>query len=87
MKFDFRVEILKEGDQYVAIAPELNVSSFDDSIDGAKSALREAVELFLEECKRMGTLDEVLEEAGFKLKNHSWKASDPLISEHMALGI
>ncbi len=87
MKFDFRIEILKEDDQYVAVAPELNVSSFGDSIGSAKSALREAVELFLEECKRMGTLDEVLEEAGFKLKNHFWKASDPLVSEHMALGI
>lgn len=87
MKFDFRIEIFKEDNQYVAIAPELNVSSFGDSVNEAKQAVKEAVELFLEECKRMGTLEEVLEEAGFKLKDKSWHSSDPLVTEHIALGI
>lgn len=59
MKLDFRIEIFKEGNQFVALAPELNVSSFGDSPEDAKSSIKEAVELFLEECKRMGTLDEI----------------------------
>ena len=87
MKLNFRIEIFKEGRQFVAVAPELNVSSFADTSEEAKSALREAVELFLEECKRMGTLDEVLSEAGFKSEDKSWKSADPVISERMALGI
>lgn len=87
MKFDFRIEIFKEGKQYVAIAPELNVSSFGDTPKDAKKALKEAVELFLEECKNMGTLEEVLTEAGFKFVSRSWHSPDPLLTERMALGV
>lgn len=87
MKLDFRIEIFKEGNQYVAIAPELNVSSFGDNPDKARESLKEAVELFLEECQRMGTLKEVLNESGFKLEKKSWFSPNPLVSERMALGI
>lgn len=86
MKLDFRIEIFKEGKLYVAIAPELNISSFGKTQKEARSSLREAVELFLEECKRMGTLDDVLIEAGFKPEKRQWKSNDPLVSERMALG-
>jgi predicted RNase H-like HicB family nuclease len=47
----FRVEIFKENDQFIALCPELNVSSFDDTVEGAKRSIHEAVELFLEECE------------------------------------
>lgn len=87
MQFDFRIEIFKEDGQYVGVAPELNVSSFGDTKEEAKQSLKEAVELFLEECQRMGTLEEVLTEAGFKLEKHYWKAPNPLVTERMALGI
>jgi len=60
-----RAEVFQEHDQYVAICPELNVSSFGDTAAEALRSLREAVSLFLEECQRMGTLKQVLEEAGF----------------------
>lgn len=86
MQLNFRIEIFKEDDQYVAVAPELNVSSFGNNPDEAKSSLKEAVELFLEECKRMGTLEDVLTESGFKLDQKSWHSADPLISEKIALG-
>ncbi|MEK7616551.1 MAG: type II toxin-antitoxin system HicB family antitoxin [Patescibacteria group bacterium] len=87
MKLDFRIEIFKEGNLYVAVAPELNVSSFGKSQKEARRSLREAVALFLEECKRMGSLDDVLIEAGFKPKNKEWRSNDPLVTERMALGI
>lgn len=87
MQLNFRIEIFKEGNQYVAVAPELNVSSFGNTKDEAKASLREAVELFLEECRRMSTLEEVLTEAGFKSEHKLWKSNDPLITERMALGI
>lgn len=60
-----RAEIFKEDNQYVSICPELNVSSFGDTPEEAKHSLQEAVSLFFEECHRMGTLKQVLEEAGF----------------------
>ena len=87
MQLDFRIEIFKEDNLYVAVAPELNVSSFGNTQKEAKSSLREAVELFLEECKRMGTLDDVLIEAGFKPRKKQWVSNDPLVIERMALGI
>lgn len=87
MKLDFRIEIFKEDDQYVAIAPELNVSSFGSTQFEAENSLKEAVELFLEECKRMGTLDEILEEAGFKKLQQNWASQDPLLSGRLSLGI
>lgn len=42
----YRTEIFKEDDQFVAICPELNVSSFGDSVKDAKKSLREAIDLF-----------------------------------------
>lgn len=87
MKLNFRIEIFKEGGQFVALSPELNVSSFGDSPTEAKACLKEAVELFLEECNRMGTIEDVLAEAGFKQKEKAWKSTDPLLTERMALGI
>ena len=64
----FNSRTFKEGEVYVSLCPELNVSSFGDTIDEAKASLKEAVEAFIEECDIMGTLEEVLEEAGFDSK-------------------
>jgi len=58
----YRAEFFKEGDVYVGLCPELNVSSFGNSIEDAKDSLQEAVEAFIEECEDMGTLEEVLGE-------------------------
>lgn len=87
MKLNFRIEIFKEGRQFVAVAPELNVSSFGKTKAEAEESLKEAVKLFLEECKSMGTLKDVLSEAGFKPEKKSWRSSNPLVIGRMALGI
>jgi len=79
------VKVFKEGDVYVALCPELNVSSFGDDIKSAKSALREAIEAFLEECEAMGTLEEVLEEARFVKEKDRWVLEEPITEEKMAL--
>ena len=62
MNLSIRVEIFKEDDVFVALSPELNVSSFGETIDEAKESIKEAIEAFLDECRDMGTLDEVLGE-------------------------
>ncbi len=64
-RIPYTSEIFEEDDQIVAFCPELNVSSFADTADEALGSLKEAVEGFLEECHRMGTLECVLEEAGY----------------------
>ncbi len=59
-------ELFEEDGQVVALCPELSVSSYGSTSDEALDSLKEAVSLFLEECLRMGTLDMVLEEAGYR---------------------
>ncbi len=81
-----RVEVFREDDVYVALCPDLDVSSFGDTPEEAKLALHEALEAFLDECAAMGTLNEVLEEAGFSRRNGSWLARQPIAAELLPIG-
>jgi len=85
--FSVRVEIFKDGDVYVAWSPELNVSSFGETISEAKSSIREAIEAFVEECETMGTLEDVLEEAGFTKDMNVWVSRSPIAEERLALAV
>ena len=87
MNISVRIEIFKEEDVYVALSPELNVSSFGETVDEAKKSFKEAVEAFVEECQTMGTLEEVLEESGFSRINNSWESRKPIIEENLALAV
>lgn len=84
------MELFREDNQIVAYCPHLNVSSFGDSPEEAKASLKEAVSLFLEECQKIGTLNEVLEEAGyhFESKPHPrWVPPSPLETEKLEVAI
>ena len=87
MDLSIRVEIFKEDDLYVALSPELNVSSFGETIAEAKESIKEAIELFLEECREMGTLIEVLEESGFLKVEDTWLSRIPVAEENLALAV
>ena len=78
----FTGEIFSEGNRYVGLcreldvssfgdSPELDVSSFGDSPD-ARASLQEAVATFLEGCELLGTLTDVLEESGFEMSDGAW---------------
>ena len=85
----FNSRTFKEGEVYVSLCPELNVSSFGDTIDEAKASLKEAVEAFVEECELIGTLEQVLEEAGFDKRlepSEVWMPREPVVEEKMAIG-
>lgn len=81
-----RVEVFREEDSYVALCPDLDVSSFGDTAEEAKLALHEALEAFIEECDTMGTLEQVLEESGFSRRNGSWLARQPIAAELLPIG-
>lgn len=87
MNISLKIEVFKEDDSYVALSPELNVSSFGDTVDDAKKSVKEAIEAFIEECEKMGTLEEVLEESGFSKINKSWESRKPVAEEDLALAI
>jgi len=86
-QLNIKVEIFKEDDIYVALCPSLNVSSFGETIEEAKKSLVEALEIFVEECSEMGTLDQILEESGFTRDNQTWIPRETVVEERVALAI
>jgi len=87
MKISLRVEVFKEGDVYVAWSPQLNVSSFGETIEDAEKSIKEAIEAFVEECQKMGTLEEVLEESGFSKIGDFWESRRLVAEEDLAVAI
>ena len=87
MDIQFTTQILKEGDTFVAYAPELDLSSCGKTIQEAKVHLEEAVTAFIEEAERMGTLQEILEEAGFTKEAAGWKAPEIVVQEKTRLAL
>ena len=51
--------IWKEGSKYVSKCPELGVASYGANPDKAKTALEEAVELYLTNAKKLGLWEDL----------------------------
>ena len=83
-KVIYKAEVFEEDGVYVGLSPELNVSSFGDTPQEATDSLQEAVELFLEGCESLGTLEEVLEESGFKKEGDTWRLRERITEEKVA---
>ena len=49
MAHDIEIVLYREGDQWVAQALNVDVSSFGDTADEARAALHEALELYFED--------------------------------------
>jgi predicted RNase H-like HicB family nuclease len=81
---EFDIIVFKENKTYVAYCPELDISSCGNSIEHAKEMLKTAVRLFIEEAEKMGTLEDILEEANY-VKNANGKWMPPkLIATELA---
>jgi predicted RNase H-like HicB family nuclease len=65
MEIQFTTRVFKEGRTYVAHALELDVSSCGGTQEKALKNLKEAVRLFLEEAEKIGSLKQILQEAGY----------------------
>lgn len=85
MQFTFTTQLLKEGETFVAYSPELDLSSCGQTTEEARQRLQEAVELFIDEAQKMGTLEIILEEAGFQKANNKWEAPEFIGFERTAL--
>ena len=86
-EISFTIQIFKERKQFVAYVPGLDVSSAGTTVEEAKAHILEAVDAFIEETKRIGTLAEVLEEAGYERTPEGWKAPDLLAQERAKLSL
>lgn len=72
----YTVHTFKEGDAFVAYVPELDISSCGATNDEARKNIRDAVQGFLEVSAGMGSLESVLEEAGYRNKDGEWQAPE-----------
>ena len=65
MKIKVTEEIWKEGNMYVSYCPELDMASCGESLEESKKNLKEVISINFEECRKMGTLNQLLTDAGF----------------------
>ena len=72
MKIFYNIQIWREGKMFVSYVPELDISSCGKTTEQARHNIEEAAELFLEEAKKIGTLKEILQEAGFEKRGGEW---------------
>jgi len=65
------LEVEREDDQYVSFCPELDVSSYGDTVEEALQHLRDAVALYLETIEQDGELERVFRERGIDVSAHT----------------
>lgn len=62
------VQLFKEGKYFIMHSPALDVATQGKTIEEVKRRFPEAVEIFLEETIKMGTLIDILKDLGWTLK-------------------
>lgn len=72
-------EVWKEGSMYTSYCPELDVASCGKTIEQAWKNLNEALQIFIEETTKKGTLEELLREAGFSYEKEEIKREERLL--------
>ncbi|XWK90476.1 MAG: hypothetical protein U7127_10620 [Phormidium sp.] len=72
MHIDYTVQIWQEDSKFIAHAMPLDVMSCGQTPEAARIALDEAVHLFLVTAADIGTLDEILQETGYKFLDGKW---------------
>ena len=72
----YQIEESQSGSMYQALCPELIITAFGDSPEAAREALRSQVSMYLEDSDQLGTLDEVLIDAGFYFDGEAWTSNE-----------
>jgi predicted RNase H-like HicB family nuclease len=83
----FTVHTFKEGKMYVAYVPELDLSSCGNTEEEARKNIRDAVRGFVETSAEMGTLAEILEEAGYDRAGDTWRAPEFVSLDRLTLSV
>ena len=83
----FTAQVFREGKQFVSFNPELEVASCGDTAEEAKDALRKAIRAFLRAAKEQGTLNRILEEAGFVRTKNAWRDPAHISVEKMPVAV
>lgn len=72
---------------YVAYVPALDVSSCGATDEEARSNIRDAVRGFLAASADLGTLDEILQEAGYEREGEQWRAPEFVAVDRLTLSL
>ena len=72
MHIEYTVQIWREDGQFIAHAMPLDVMSSGQTPEEARQALDEAVHLFLVTAADIGSLEQALEEAGYRSTQGTW---------------
>ena len=78
-KVSLNVVFYREGHTFIAYSPALDLSSCGDTQEQAKTRFEEILQMFLEETKKMGTLEDVLLDCGWRKVGHRQKSWQPPI--------
>jgi len=73
---EYTVQVWKEDGQFIAHAMPLDVMSSGGTTENARSALDEAVRLFLAVASEKGDLEEILAESAYVWRDGSWCSPD-----------
>ena len=66
------VSIFKEGNEFIAYSPVLDLSTCGKNYNEVMRRFDEIVQIFFEEIAKKGTLNEVLENLGWKKVQKKW---------------
>ncbi|MDA1127186.1 MAG: hypothetical protein O2913_00615 [Chloroflexi bacterium] len=72
----YQIEESGDGTDHQAVCPELVITGFGDTAEEAKDALRQQVSEYLQDCEKLGVLDETLIEAGFYFNDEVWMSNE-----------
>jgi predicted RNase H-like HicB family nuclease len=81
----FTVQFFLEGKTFIAYNPELDVSSCGHSLEEAKKNIRDAIRGFLKSAARIGTLSEILEQAGYVYRRKHWTDPNLIAMDRMSV--
>ena len=72
----YQIQESRSGSVYEAFCAELLITGFGDTAESAKEELRSQVAMYLEDCDKLGALDDVLIEAGFYFDGEKWISNE-----------
>ena len=75
-----QVIFMKEGETAIVHSPALDLSGYGHNLEDANKDFHSAVTIFLDECKKNGTLDEAFTTLGWKQIDHHWQPQIEVIS-------
>lgn len=73
IQYNLPVNVLREGNKFIAFSPVLDLSTSGDSFEEVNQRFIEIAEIFFEEIISKGTMDEVLADLGWQKTTKQWQ--------------